>query len=575
MTNSRSEAFATLQNILQDQQLDGMWVTSFDLFMSEYTPRVECHRTALSGFTGSMAELLVPREGKMRLYVDGRYHEQADKEVDASVVEVVKCPYGVDIQQALKDDLRLRGMQKLAVEASRFPWKVSRELERAGCEISFLDESMLSEKLGFERLQNEAPLRFLDPSLSGKTSFEKCQELMHSGDALLLSALDSVSWLCNMRSLHRPYQNTAAAICLASRDRIRVLLYSETPAPSGHEECLEFVHGDLSDKTFIQQQFQIFKDDQRIERIQVYSESLNSLWGQIVTEVFQDKVVVKPLSSWPLHFQKNPIEIEGFEKSFTRSNQAIADVLNKVHAHLQGGHEMSERDLYDWTEESYRQQKAYCQSFHTIAGVGENGSIIHYSSSSPQRKVAPSELMLLDSGAYFEHGLATDTTRTILSYGEAHAWQKEIYTLVLKGLIQASMAVVPVGTWGCVVDGLARAPLRASGYDYAHGTGHGVGILVHEGGYRLSPVSQTPLIAGVVGSIEPGIYLPGKGGVRLENIVVVEEHPQFKGQLCFRSLTYVGFDQRLIDQDMLSPREISWLSDYEKECQRLGTSFKA
>lgn len=575
MTQTRAENLQKLQKNMQELDLDGVWITSFDLFMSEYTPRIECHRTLLSGFSGSMAELLVPKEGRARLYVDGRYHEQADKEVDSQLVEVVKCPYGMEIQQALKEDLRLRGWQRIGIEASRFPWKIYRELNRAGCKMVFLNENELSEKLGYARLPAASEVRYLGVDLVGKESIEKCQELLHSGDALLLTALDSVSWLCNLRALHRPYQNTVAAICMASREKIKVFLFPETPLPFSVPDFFEFIHGDLGDREFIKSEFSKFKEEQKVERLHIYSESLNTLWGEITTEIFQDQLAIKPLSSWPLHFQKNPTEILGFEKSFDRSNQAIADVINRVYDHLNAGQKMSERDFYDWTEESYQKQGAIAQSFHTIAGVGENGSIIHYSASSKQREVKASELMLLDSGGYFEHGLATDTTRTILSFGEAQDWQKEIYTLVLKGLIQASMAVVPIGTWGCVVDGLARSPLRARGHDYAHGTGHGVGILVHEGGYRLSPVSQTPLISGVVGSIEPGIYLPGKGGVRLENIVVVEDHPEFKGQLCFRSLTFVGFDKRLIAQEMLSPREISWLETYEAECRRRGTSFKA
>ncbi|MBY0412512.1 MAG: M24 family metallopeptidase, partial [Bdellovibrionales bacterium] len=168
----------------------------------------------------------------------------------------------------------------------------------------------------------------------------------------------------------------------------------------------------------------------------------------------------------------------------------------------------------------------------------------------------------------------TDTTRSFLSGGTASTRQKEIYTLVLKSILATQNAVFPENTWGSVVDGVARQPIFRSGLNYNHGTGHGVGINVHEGGYRLSTTSSTPLKENTVGSIEPGIYIPGFGGVRLENVAVVERHHEHKNMLRFRTMVYVGFDHDLIDFDMLSEEEQTWLDEYEKECARRGRSFK-
>jgi Xaa-Pro aminopeptidase len=173
----------------------------------------------------------------------------------------------------------------------------------------------------------------------------------------------------------------------------------------------------------------------------------------------------------------------------------------------------------------------------------------------------------------FEAGLATDTTRTFLSKGQALDWQKEIYTSVLKGLIQLSMARFPIGIHGGELDDLTRAPIKAKGYNYAHGTGHGVGILVHEGGYKIAPKSTTPIVVDTVGSLEPGIYLTGLGGVRLENIAIVRECADKKGFAEFETLTYVGFDHRLIIEQELNEAEKSWLQAYESRCVELGTSF--
>jgi Xaa-Pro aminopeptidase len=124
-----------------------------------------------------------------------------------------------------------------------------------------------------------------------------------------------------------------------------------------------------------------------------------------------------------------------------------------------------------------------------------------------------------------------------------------------------------------VIDSLARAPMFRSGFNYNHGTGHGVGIHVHEGGIRFSPVSNTPIKPGHVVSIEPGIYIPGFGGVRTENVVLVEKHPEMDGFVRFKSFTWVGLDHDLIDLNMLNLDERNWLNDYETECSKRGTSF--
>ena len=253
----------------------------------------------------------------------------------------------------------------------------------------------------------------------------------------------------------------------------------------------------------------------------------------------------------------------------------ISRSLSNTAKDLVRGLKLSEACVKERLEADYTASGALGLSFSTIAGVGANSSVIHFSQSSKEREIKASEIVLVDSGVYYEAGLATDTTRTFLSYGEALPWQKEIYTLVLKGLIQVSKARFPVGTWGAQADALARAPIREAGFDYSHGTGHGVGILVHEGGYRLTPTSTMPLVPGVVGSLEPGIYLPGKGGVRLENVVIVELCPDDSKMVQFRPLTWVGFDHRLINHAWLDPKEMEWLKNYEGECARLGTLFVA
>lgn len=205
-------------------------------------------------------------------------------------------------------------------------------------------------------------------------------------------------------------------------------------------------------------------------------------------------------------------------------------------------------------------------SFNTIAAFGPNASIIHYSDPSNTVVAKPGEFILFDSGALYESGFSTDTTRTFVCGGAPSPKHKQIYTLVLKGLLQCQYAIFPEGTPGSSLDMLARQPLYRAGYDYAHGTGHGVGISVHEGGAGISSRYTKALREGNLVSIEPGIYLPGFGGVRLENVALVKKHPELNGMLCFESLVKVPFEKDLIDFNLLNSDEVKWLEHYHSLC---------
>jgi Xaa-Pro aminopeptidase len=150
----------------------------------------------------------------------------------------------------------------------------------------------------------------------------------------------------------------------------------------------------------------------------------------------------------------------------------------------------------------------------------------------------------------------------------------KFYTTVLKGLLRLQNATFPVGISGSVIDGITREPLYAQGMEFKHGTGHGVGIHVHEPGVRISTVSNVPMAAGQVVSLEPGFYEPGFGGVRLENIAIVEEHPDYEGFLRFKNMVWIGFEPALIDESLLNTQEKTWLDEYEAECSKRGTSFR-
>lgn len=319
----------------------------------------------------------------------------------------------------------------------------------------------------------------------------------------------------------------------------------------------------------------IGEKENKIQKVYYSDRSMNAADFQKLKNHFGEENLENiPFGLVPYHASKNPTELRSMLSSFEKGDQAIFETINWVKEQVRSGVKFSELDFYNKTNEFYKNNGAIEQSFKTISAVGANSSIIHFSNPSNEIEVTEGQLMLLDSGGYFESGYATDTTRSFLSGGTANARQKEIYTTVLKSILHTMNAVFPEGSWGSLIDGLARQPVYKYGMNYNHGTGHGVGINVHEGGFRLSTTSNVPLKEHTVGSIEPGIYIPGFGGVRLENIAVVEKDPKREGMLHFRSLVFIGFDHDLINEKLLTSEEIIWLDEYERECQKRGRSFK-
>lgn len=564
------EKIKSLQKFIDTKSLDGLYISSFDIFLSEYVPLGDNHRYYVSGFSGSVAEVLIPKTGRALLFVDGRYHEQADKEVDQNIVEVVKVPYGVDLAKALIQKGKEIGIKNLGLEGDRAPLGFEKELGRE-FEVVAFDLGEVAKLIDAPGFVTDSEVKAVADTLTGESVKSKIKKVVGKGEGFFLSSLDSISWVTNLRGYHHPFQSTFISKAIVLDDRVMLF-------------CPEFVEFEKSvenDENFtivnvswekLGDKLEELSHKINIERLYFDPGTTTAADFRILGKAFGlEKLKEKEKGITELHATKNDVEISEMEKAFSRSANVIKKIIDHVSTQAQSG--MSELDFYNTANKFYQEEGALALSFKTISGIGANSSIIHFGSPSQEVKIKEGDLALLDSGAFYESGLATDCTRAFLPIGEASADQKKIYTLVLKGLLHALNGIFPEGAPGCYLDSLAREPIRAMGYDYAHGTGHGIGINVHEPGYRLTPFSQTPLVPGRVGSIEPGIYIPNFGGVRLENVVVVEKHPEFKGMCRVRSLIYLGFMPNLIDEKLMNEQEKGWLAAYEAECKKRNTSF--
>jgi Xaa-Pro aminopeptidase len=565
-----------LQQFMTERKLDGFYISSNDVYLNEYVPLEDCHRFYFSAFTGSTAEMLVPREGKARLYVDGRYHEQADNEADASVIHVVKCDAATGLAAGLLGDISKLGMKRVGIEADRTSLGFMKRLESV-CETVPYFQNELASFVSFAALPAPKEIQWVPRQHRGRDTLEKTALVFENDkQGQFIAALDQISWLTNCRGYQLPHLSSYRAKALATRQKVYVFITPDTPLSREAQgaagiEWIKVAHDQVA------LELSRLQNTLLLEEVQFDPGLLNCADFNMLLSVFHpERLKEKALGLIEWMSIKEPAEIREMEANFTKSDKAIFNTMKWVKESIAKGKNITELDLWSETTKKYQEQGAKEQSFNTIAGVGPNGSIIHYGSPSDQVVIKSDDMVLLDSGGYFEGGFATDTTRTFFAsaQGKANPEYKKIYTLVLKGLLNLQNAVFLEGTKGNVLDGMARAPLMKHGYNYAHGTGHGVGIHVHEDGVRISVLSQMPMKAGQVVSIEPGIYIPGFGGVRLENVAVVEKHPQFKGYLCFRSLTNVGFDHNLIEDALLNDEERSQLSAYEAECAKRGNSLR-
>lgn len=547
---------ATMKNDLiaelQKTKTQALYLSSFDRHLSEYVPVQESLRLKASGFTGSVAEALVCETGEFYLFVDGRYHEQADQEC-YDFVQVVKVPFGQSLAQALLEKIKELNLSRLAVLSHRTSYEMVRSM-REVLEVTPWSGKSMEEIFALEGFQKEVKVESLQYP-AAESALARVQKKLAPGEAIFINALDSLAWVLEARGYDYPYSATFRGVGYLTNTEAHVFLPADITFEA--KRPIE-VHAEDELENFLKKRgeksVQIAPSEVNFEQYLLLERCLGAGAIKLGESLVRKVAAIK-----------TPCEVAWFEESYLLASKAIYESIKWLKAEVKT-REVSELEFNQQVTNFYLAHGMKGHSFKTISGFGPHGSIIHYSTPDADTFAAAGDLALLDSGAFFKGGYATDCTRTFLVKGDASAKQRELYTRVLKGFIKAMSAHFPVGTWGSQIDALARMDLRASGLDFAHGTGHGIGVSVHEPGYRISPTSQIPLQVGVIGSIEPGVYLPGEGGIRLENVVLVEEHPTYKGFLRFKNLIWVPFEDDLIMRDLLTNEESEWLKTYQAEC---------
>ena len=574
MTTIYSERVARLREMMAANGWDAVVIGGSDPHSSEYPAPRWRQVEWLIGFTAEAGDVVITAD-HVGLWTDSRYFIQAEAQLKATggVLHKTRVPGAVGIPEWLSDKAKVVAVDGLCQNVAAVE-ELQLALGSAGEVICVPD--MLEQLWEDRPTYPVTPVITLDVQKYGgvqrteKLAWLRNWMLDRGYDNVVLSSLDEIAWLLNVRAADIDYNPLVISYLLVSRDSARWFVKK-----AGAEYC------DGSLKSFNELEaegicicaYEAVLNDLATgggETIFVDSSTLNAQVYEYVKESFQEENVVCGVSPVILEKAvKSSSEIEHLRQTFVNDGVAMENFLYWLEHEVSDGRKVTEWEASEKLTSFRAQMPGYRgNSFENISAYGPSAALPHYviSAENPVY-IQPRGLYLVDSGGQYLTG-TTDITRTV-PMGECSFLEKEDYTLVLKGMIDLSMAVFPRGTAGCQIDALARMPLWKARRNFGHGTGHGVGyyLCVHEGPqsirYQYNP---QPLLPGMLTSNEPALYREGMHGVRHENLVLCREagSSEFGDWLNFETMTLCHIDTSAVLADMLDSEEKAWLNAYNE-----------
>lgn len=558
-----TEKLSSLRSILKKDHLDGFIINRGDEFLNEYVAPYAERLAWLTGFTGS-AGIAVVLPDNAAVFSDGRYILQMQQQLDQELWEYHHISHKSPLAWIL-DHNHLQKL-KLGYDPRLMSQKNLESLQNNKIILVPITDNPIDtiwlDQPGYPNQPIEPhPLEF--SGLSHHNKIEKLQKelLFNNEDAFIFCDPASICWLLNIRGSDVPY--SPIPLVFAILYRYHVCLYAD------QEQYSETLSDFLGHTVKLCSRNDIYSDLRKITSFVIGLDRNQTPIGFI--QLFEKQEI-------SIHYRTNPILLPKSCKNHVEQKGAI-------NAHIRDGIAMCrflfwlEKNGIDKSETVVAEKlnqfrietggKFYKEeSFPAISATGSNGAIVHYQATKTNHSIIrENQLYLIDSGGQYKDG-TTDITRTIwMGKNFAPSSIREQATMVLKGHIALSSTIFPIGTTGSQLDVLARYALWQNGLNYDHGTGHGVGsyLSVHEGPCRISsqpfPIS---LKEGMILSNEPGYYLTGHHGIRLENLLLVCKAP-YDNFLQFKPLTLVPFDWKIINSTLLIPQEKNWLNNYHKQ----------
>ncbi|MBI3229552.1 MAG: aminopeptidase P family protein [Burkholderiales bacterium] len=572
-TTTPLERVQALRAVMQAQKIDAYIVPSSDPHLSEYLPGRWQGRTWLSGFHGSVGTFICTADFA-GLWADSRYWAQAETELAGSGITLMKVQSSGSIAHFDWLAQHLQSTQSVAVDGNVLGLGAARVLQQKLSEkgIRLKTEVDLLNVIWDERpdLPSAAVYQHLPPHAITSRA-DKLQQLRRMMQELgathhFISTLDDIGYLLNLRGADVSYNPVFLAHALVDATSVQLFiadgkinaeLAAQLQADGVHLRPYAAAAASLAALPI---DASLLLDPRRITlglRNAVAA-------GVKVVEAINPTVFEKS--------RKNAAEVAHVRHTMEQDGAALCEFFAWLEEALPQG-QVSELDVdTQITAARARRPGFVCPSFATIAGFNANGALPHYRAT-PQAhaQIKGDGLLLIDSGGQYLGG-TTDITR-VVAVGQVSAAQQRDCTLVLQGVIALSRAQFPYGIKSPMLDAIARAPIWAGGVEYGHGTGHGVGYFmnVHEGpqsiSYNAQPEPHTTMEIGMITSIEPGIYRPGRWGVRIENLVLNQSagETEFGHFLSFETLTLCPIDTRCLDLNLLRPDEKAWLNQYHQQ----------
>lgn len=559
---------ARLRELMKREHLSAFIFPSTDAHQSEYVADHWRGREWISGFNGSAGTAVVTMKSAA-LWTDSRYFLAAEEQLEDTEYQLMRLKMegtptiaewlGKELQDVQSPEVGLDGM----VNSYNYVKDLSYSLRKLGG-ITLRTNLDPLEQIWENRPSLPAnpveiqPLEYAGETLASKVvRIRKSLRELHA-DGMLVSALDDIAWTLNLRGTDVHCNPVFVSYLLIESDKVSLFVDDNKLSPEV--------------KQYLQDNQVSLYNYNKVEKcLESYSE-YNILLDGDETSYYLWKTVkcqeiVAAASPIPaMKAVKNEAEIEGYRSAMLKDGVAMVKFLKWLKPAVEAGGQ-TEISIDEKLTSLRAEQKLFRDiSFDTIAGYAQHGAIVHYEAT-PETDVVlkPEGLILIDSGAQYQDG-TTDITRTI-ALGTVSEEMKHIYTLVLKAHIQLELAKFPDGASGTQLDAVGRECMWREGYNFLHGTGHGVGsyLCVHEGPHQIRMEwMPTPLRAGMTLTDEPGLYLAGKFGVRIENTVLISDYmsTEFGKFLQIEPLTLCPIDTTPIDVDMLLPEEIDWLNAY-------------
>ncbi|EHR0229151.1 aminopeptidase P family protein [Vibrio parahaemolyticus] len=569
MHNDTLSRVNAIREWLAQHNIDALLIPHEDEYLGEYVPAHNERLHWLTGFTGSAGAAVITKD-KAAIFVDGRYTVQVTKQVPNELFE-----YRHLIEEPaldwIQDNLTANASVAIDPRMHSSAWLDMAQAKLAGkLELNILSSNPIDELWHDRPAPVVSDVRLMPTKAVGQSSESKRKEIAQlvakaGADSAVITALDSICWLLNVRGL--------------DVSRLPVLLsHAILHADSSVEYFLDPARLPAEFAAHVGTGVTVHHPEALQSRLEAMSgkkvlldPAISNAWFKLVLQNAGASVIAAADPCLMPKAAKNEVEIAGMKACHIRDGVAMSKFLCWLDAEVAAGNLHDEATLADRLEAFRREDPTLMDlSFDTISAAGGNAAMCHYNHENQPEpgKLELNTLYLVDSGGQYLDG-TTDITRTI-AIGQPSAEMIKQFTLALKGHIGVARARFPKGTRGYQIDTLARQHLWAEGYDYDHGTGHGVGhfLSVHEGPASISKKQiDVPLTEGMVLSNEPGYYRADAFGIRIENLELVVETPT-NGDfpvLSFESLTRCPIDKRNINVDMLTRPELAWLNDYHQK----------